>query len=436
MMKKLKICGLLAAIMVLAFGITFIACSGGDSTDNGEVEGIDYLRIPGTYDGQEAETIISHSSKAAAAYAMVTGDYYILRYYDGSKPLETISRGTIVWEDPKITFNPEDGSASFEGYYSENSFVITSPGWKPNNKVPSGGGGGGIGSGQPVIIPGQSYTLSVSTGSVTEMGAKLPIYIDLQPSVSPSILIRAVDSGSYTYTAKLLNVIISTGAAVVDIDGNVLFTPSGGSTFTYDGATNTISGTITLNAQMKADIATAAGFVVAIPDTIDLEGDLSEGGEKNGAAYWNGTWIRETLDGDPTLQKIVFSGANYTLTYPDGITTETGTFVYCSNLAGEGDNDCLFIFSRDSDGSLAVYRWEGQAGDPDPALNWIELYNEERDPLGIALDNYWEPDPTWPGAPAIPIGPYDTGFNPATDQAAWDAYSLEAGKYPRLFQKQ
>ena len=267
----------------------------------------------------------------------------------------------------------------------------------------------------PVINTGESYSFSVSTDSIDGVPS-LPLSLTLESTISQSIS-RAVDSGSYTFTAELLGIIISTGDAVV-MNDTILFTPADGEDgFEYDG--ESITGVITITQEMKDEIEAAAGQTILVPNTIELSGPMKEGEgvNKGGSAYWNGTWIRHTEGGDPTDHKITFNGSNYTLTNLDG-STETGTFVYCAHF--EGDSDVLFIFSR-PDGTLAVYFWEGMSDDPD--YNFIELYNHIKDPMGIALDTEWEPD--WDGD--IPESPSDPD---------WDDYTEARMSYPRLWVKQ
>ena len=413
-MEKLKLLSLLTLIMVLAFGNTFVACSSDDSTDKGEVEGIDYLRIPGTYYGQEAETIISHSSKAAAAYSMVTGDHYILRYYDGSKPLETISRGTIVWEDPKITFNPEDGSASFEGYYSENSFVITSPGWKPDKKVPSGGGGGGgssIGSGQPT--PAASYSLVANTSATNTV-----------VSFTLTTTTRAViPDGNYDYEAKMGDIIIDSGTATINNNVFAFLSSNGTDTFDYDATTGAANGSITLTPAKIQELEDAAGGItLSLPGTLGLSSFTEI--ERGSSTYWDGEWIRVDDNGTQLLQKLTFSGANYS--YFDGYNTESGTFTYNDPFtAATPGTDSVFIFYRPGN-QLAVYLFEGMADDPTPGNNMLELYNWMIDPLEIAVSPYWEPYTGWASEPNIPnFGDPD-----------YPDYLIARGEWPRMFVKQ
>ena len=139
--------------LVVVFGLVMAGCdSGGDSGGGGgtsgtgtgsdpvgsnpsggtdplgtgdTIEGVDFLRLGGKIDGKNAEVIIS--SKSSKADPLTTGNYYVIRFFDG----DVISRGHIEWNDPAVRFIPDDGSAPFYGYFSGRSLQI--------NGIPYGG---------------------------------------------------------------------------------------------------------------------------------------------------------------------------------------------------------------------------------------------------------------------------------------------------------
>jgi len=82
-----------------------------DLNDGNGNNDVDFILI-GLIDGRDAEAIISKSSRAA--YGIATGDYYVIRFVEG----DVISKGSIIWQDPQVSFIPDDGNAPFYGYYS------------------------------------------------------------------------------------------------------------------------------------------------------------------------------------------------------------------------------------------------------------------------------------------------------------------------------
>ena len=140
-MKKMHFFGLLTLAVVFALGMAFVAC--GDKTDSNKpnvLDGPDSIKLTGKFNGQNAELIISKTSRAAT-YGMADNDFYILRYYDGETPGAVISRGQIEWDDPKITFVPTDGSAGFTGYYYGTIVTVVGlSGWETEGTIYGGGG--------------------------------------------------------------------------------------------------------------------------------------------------------------------------------------------------------------------------------------------------------------------------------------------------------
>jgi hypothetical protein len=98
--------------------MTFIGCSGGDSSDGG-VDYDDLIRT-GFLDGREFEIVISTSGRAALTPA--TGQFYIIRFTDDGS---VISGGRIKYDGFYIEFIPDDKDiAPFYGSYSGGALAI------------------------------------------------------------------------------------------------------------------------------------------------------------------------------------------------------------------------------------------------------------------------------------------------------------------------
>ena len=410
-MKKLKFIGLTTIIIALVLGITFTACSGG--SDDSGISADDFVTT-GTIDGREVEVIISNSAKAVTP---VTGQYYVIRFVDTKV---VVSRGTIIYNNPHITFIPDDGSASFYGYFTGGALSISDvPFEEETYNIGGGGGGGGGGTFTPAV-----YSL-VAQPSINNA----PIAFTLTSRA------RAVAGGVYDYVARIGEITISNGTATVN--NNVFtFLASNNDTFDYDATTGTVNGDITLTPAKIAELETAAGMTLSLPPILNLSSFTEiEGVSSN---YWNGTWIRVSEDGTLLSQQFIFSGANYT--YTDGSNTESGTFTYYDPTApGNSSTDCVFIFYRPGN-KLAVYLWEGMFYN-DPTSTWLELYNWVIDPMEISVNfnlvNELFDDlmdivalnsmPQWDiGSPS--------GFS--NYDAAWDAYKTAYDANPNGFRKQ
>jgi len=192
-MKKLHFYGLLALALVLALGMAFTACSSGDS-DSSDANDED-LVLYGRMDGKDVEAIISKSAKAAGDYELATGDHYIIRFTDDGT---VVSKGTIVYRFPNITFVPDDGGTSFTGYFSGEELTI--------NDVPYGGGTHDI-NGAPTLAqkqPGSGVnSWSAGFGTVT------PDSIEL--TGTPPTLVTA--------TGQAIEYALSTSATVAPVLG-------------------------------------------------------------------------------------------------------------------------------------------------------------------------------------------------------------------------
>ena len=199
----------------------------------------------------------------------------------------------------------------------------------------------------------------------------------------------AVPNGQYEYSLALGGITISSGSLVINGD-LYTFTPANGTQFTFNSASNTFTGSILLNAQIKQAISQSAGTPVVLPDSLSVDSLMET--RSNSGSYWDGTWRRmkeDSTDFSMTPadhpQKITFNGINYTLTNKDG-TVETGTFVYTN----QEDPDSVFIFSRNVSGSpsLAAYFWEGMnASDDVNNPPFLELYNWLNDTMDVAPNN-------------------------------------------------
>jgi len=204
-MKKLHFYGLLALALVLALGMAFTACSSGDS-DSSDASAED-LVLYGMMDSKDVEAIISKSAKAAGDYELATGDHYIIRFVDDGT---VISKGTIIYRFPSITFVPDDGGTGFTGYFSGEELTI--------NDVPYGGavydingsstlaqkqGGGSVGV--------WTTSTTFSTWNGTTFGTVTSTSIEVS-STSPGALGTSNDQQAVEYA-------LSTSATIPPVGG-------------------------------------------------------------------------------------------------------------------------------------------------------------------------------------------------------------------------
>ena len=240
----------------------------------------------------------------------------------------------------------------------------------------------------------------------------------------------AVPDGNYTYTAELLGVIISSGTATVS-NGIFTFLASDGDTFDYDATAGIAAGSITLTPAKIAEIEAAVGMgPLGLPSTLSIL--YITGVEKGGGSnYWNGEWIRESVDGTLLSQKLVFSGAYYTLS--DGTNTESGTFTYNDNSTATIPNtENVFVFFRPGN-KVAVYNWEGMADDPTiPPNNFLELKNRTFDPMGVGID-FTSLDELWD---AIADATFTYGPGSPEETLAQAEYDAAYDANPNGFRKQ
>jgi hypothetical protein len=222
-------------------------------------------------------------------------------------------------------------------------------------------------------------------------GQKIPIAISITTKGSSKSARAAVPGGNHDYSAQLGDVTLSVGT--VNVSGNDYdFSPSGGGDgFSFNSDTGSFNGSIPIDDAVRAAIS-AKGFELVLPDAWEIDG-VAEGKSDN---YWNGTWRRTYYNDEYTGQRIVFNGANYTLTNENG-STETGTFVYCRPEPDSGIYcDSVFIFLRNvtSGPKIAAYLFEGGLLDLEGEdKGVVEFYNHITDPMDIGIDYYYEGDP-------------------------------------------
>jgi len=198
-MKKSIFLGLLTFLLV--FSLVLVACDSGSNsgtggTDDGGSTGP--LIIPsGQVKGKLIETVISNTADfSKVAFQLKSGQFYIIRYVDGSGD---ISKGTIKYTYPNITFVPDDTSIkSFDAiYYGPTSLELTTINIAGGEKLtvsastgPGSNKTGGSGSGNagvpPIVIP-----------TPGEVGASTPTILGDGEKIQ---LANGVDSDEFYYT--------------------------------------------------------------------------------------------------------------------------------------------------------------------------------------------------------------------------------------------
>jgi len=122
-MKKIRLFGLLATVMLLAFGLAFFGCSSdSDSEDSGGSAIGETLRFNGNDSQGRDLTIIFYEVVATARnYEPKSGDRYEILLAD-----ELISSGRITKTNNVVTFISDDGDTFYGALYGSSALSIAS----------------------------------------------------------------------------------------------------------------------------------------------------------------------------------------------------------------------------------------------------------------------------------------------------------------------
>ena len=120
-MKQVKIIGLLAMTILLAFSITFMGC-GGSGDPSGPPPSTEVFQYSQRIDGVIVDVLISESVVNASVRAVTDNSNYIIRR--GGTVI--LSRGKVAVNGENLTFKPDGGGAEFPGTLSGNTLKIAS----------------------------------------------------------------------------------------------------------------------------------------------------------------------------------------------------------------------------------------------------------------------------------------------------------------------
>jgi len=198
-MKKLKLIGLLAAILALAF--TFAACNNGAGGGATGVGDYDDMVITGK--NAKNETVITRFStdrkiERVALTQLETGDRYVMTVAGNE-----VSRGTIaVSNGIYVTFRPTSG-AEFSGVVSGGSLSSLSGAGMPGELAgfkttkPASGGGGGYSPTPPVFV-------SITNITIANANAENGVTTTLSATIEPS----TATNKTIVWTIKEINDVV------------------------------------------------------------------------------------------------------------------------------------------------------------------------------------------------------------------------------------
>jgi hypothetical protein len=213
-----------------------------------------------------------------------------------------------------------------------------------------------------------------------------PQVLNLNISGSSKSAGRAVTLSGGQYELEFWGVIVSSGSLSVS-GSTYTFTPTSGSPFTLNTATNKFSGTITLTNAAKADLTTLAGSGALIDKfaTLTLT-DILEAAT-SADTEWNGTWRQAKNNGNLTSsdygpKRLVLNGNTYQITN-NGSVTESGTFIHFTRDITVNDYASVFVFLRNGlTPKTAHYEYEGEYVGTGPF--WLEFTTSWADSMDLA----------------------------------------------------
>jgi hypothetical protein len=254
-----------------------------------------------------------------------------------------------------------------------------------------GGGGGYTPPPPPPPPPAPKYAIVATDVNGNSQFLNLDITGGAVTSVKTG---RAITFNGSQYTLEFWGVTVSSGT--VAASGNIYtFTPSSGTPFTFNTASNKFEGTITLSDEANDALNQLAdgGAFMDIFKTLTLDGIAQ--GSTSVDSRWVGTWkgaddYGKTWRDDGEPGGAEFSGRSLVLTSNSyeirngGAVEEIGTFIYFSKDMNP-DYGQQFVFLRNGKTpKTAQYEWEGIGGPDD--------LNAEYDPPAAEYEKdcyYW-----------------------------------------------